>query len=241
LKNEKEFSDFLTSKQPQVLIYCNDLANQDISKTTSEEGESQIKTLDIVSRTCKSQSCWIILLSSSYVFDGKLEKFSANAEMNPPNEFGKIKKSQEQLVWKNNPDAGLLRISNFIFGKEDVESDHSIKYLTKLVEDGKEVELDNWERIHPVSAEDVSVICEVLSGRKIQHCGLYGTWHWGCHNSTTKYELAVEIAKKHNKSHQHIKPSNTPLPNIPQSICLNTIAIQVMEILTTSRKFENFL
>ncbi len=122
---------------------------------------------------------------------------------------------------------GVLRVP-LLYGRVARFEDSLVSQITKIVMDTKQVTLDDWQIRYPTFAEDVAVVCRGLSERKLEHCGLYGTWHWSGTDKFTCYTLAVEIAKIMGKPHDHIQPNKTPSPTAPHDAQLNCIALSVM-------------
>jgi hypothetical protein len=76
----------------------------------------------------------------------------------------------------------------------------------------------------------VALVCRGLAERKLEHCGLYGTWHWSSPEQFTEYSLAKLIASVLNVPHDHLSPSkeSTSTFPVPHDARLNCIALQVM-------------
>lgn len=82
--------------------------------------------------------------------------------------------------------------------------------------------------------EDISDICKALSCRKIQHCGLYGTWHWSGPEGFTRYKLAIQLAT-HFKKSCNITPKTSNSRIIDSK--LNCIALEMMGLANKKTKF----
>jgi len=71
--------------------------------------------------------------------------------------------------------------------------------------------------------------------RKVEHCGLYGTWHYSSKQSYTLYSLAVELATQLGLSHEHLTPQSSPNIGVrfktPEDPQLNPIVLEMMGLL----------
>jgi len=51
----------------------------------------------------EKNSCWLLYLSTDYVFDGKAAPYQVGDTPNPLNNYGKMKLAGEQCVLSSNP------------------------------------------------------------------------------------------------------------------------------------------
>jgi len=183
---------------------------------------------DFLSKLCTELSAWFLFISTDYVFDGKNPPYATNAETNPLNTYGKMKREAELIIWKNQHDAGILRVPVLYGPVENLEESAVTILLKSILSKESEVQIDNLQIRYPTNVNDVTNACFGLAQRKLEHCGLYGTWHLCGPDKFTKYEMAIEIAKILELPYDHLKPSFVPNPKIPLNAQLNCIAIEVM-------------
>lgn len=189
-----------------------------------------VVVVDKLSALSREFNAWFLHISTDYVFDGKNPPYSTNSETNPLNEYGRLKLEAELVVWKNQHDAGVLRVP-VLYGPVEYLDESSVTSLAKFVLERKPVEIDDWQLRYPTFVDDVAAVCLGLSERKLEHCGLYGTWHLSGSERFTKYQIAVEIAKLFNQPHDHISPKKQPNPKFPEDAQLNCVAIEMMGLL----------
>jgi len=186
-----------------------------------------VTVTDTLSKISSQNGCWMVYISTDYVFDGTNPPYNPNAEPNPLNLYGRMKRDAELAVWKNQKDAGVLRVP-VLYGNVEYLEESAVTVLAKFVLNKTQVELDHWQNRYPTLIDDVAHACVGLAERKLEHCGLYGTWHMSGPERFTKYEIAVEIAKVFGLSHDHILPSAIPNPKVPQDAQFNCVALDVM-------------
>jgi len=229
LLEQNQIRTILTGIKPDVVIHC--MAERRPDKVEADPEKSQllnVNVTDYLSKICTELSAWFLFISTDYVFDGKNPPYATNSETNPLNAYGKMKREAEHIVWKNQHDAGVLRIP-ILYGPVEYLEESAVTVLLKSVLSKEpEVEVDNLNIRYPTFVDDVASACFGLSERKLEHCGLYGTWHLSGADKYTKYEMAVEIAKLFDLPHNHLKPVVLQNPKTPQNAQLNCIAIDVM-------------
>jgi len=186
-----------------------------------------VTVTDQLSKISAENGSWFIYISTDYVFNGKNPPYSTNAETNPVNAYGKMKRDAELVVWKNQGDAGVLRVP-VLYGEVEYLEESAVTSLIKFVLDQKPVEIDDWQARYPTLVDDVAFVCLGLSERKLEHCGLYGTWHMAGPEKFTKYQIAVELAKIFQLPHDHITATRNENPKVPHDAQLNCVALDVM-------------
>jgi dTDP-4-dehydrorhamnose reductase len=75
---------------------------------------------------------------------------------------------------------------------------------------GKPVKVDDWATRWPTHVDDVARACRRLSERRLRHCMLSGTWHFAGPVKTTKYRMALDIAKRLEMSAELVTPDSDP-------------------------------
>jgi len=119
-----------------------------------------------------------------------------------------------------------------LYGVTD-SKENEILLLVKRVMERQPVSLDDWQIRYPTHVDDIACVCLALAQRKMEHCGLYGIWHFSGPDGLTAYEMALAIAKVLQCSHDCV----TALPSVsreeimkttPRDLKLNCIALEVM-------------
>jgi len=227
-KDETVLRALLKPLKPDVVVYCaNSLTLEECERNPDLAKEVLVNVTDRVSRICREIGSWSFFVSSELVFDGSTPPYSSNSETNPKTIFGKYCLEGELILWKNQPDAGVLRVP-MLYGSIQTLGDNEFSQLVKVVLDKKPVKVNDSRIQHPTFVDDISYIIKGLAERKMAHCGLYGTWHWSNYDSISKYQFAVRIAEILGVSHEHITPEKTEDSSKPLNCELNVIALEVM-------------
>jgi len=229
LTNEQQTRTIIQEVKPDVIIHC--MAERRPDKVEGDPDKASllnIKVTDTLSRIANEASAWFLYISTDYVFDGKNPPYATNAETNPVNEYGKTKREGEVAVWKNQHDAGILRVS-ILYGDVETLDESAITVLASPLLNNSPAQLDNYNIRWPTLVDDVAAVCVGLCERKMEHCGLYGTWHFAGNEKYTKYEMAQEIAKALGIPFpDNITPVSVANSKSPHNAQLNCIALEVM-------------
>jgi len=214
--------------KPDVLIHCAAMRRiEDCEKEPEKTNLLNVKVTENLAKLCSDNGCWLLYISTDYIFDGKKPPYATNAETHPLNAYGKSKLDGETALWKNQPDAGVLRVP-MLFGSVLNLDESAVTQVAKLVFEGKSTEMDDLQIRFPTHTEDVAAVCKGLAERKMEHCGLYGTWHCSGNEPFTKYGMALKIAEVCGVSASHLKPKKVEDPTRPLNSQLNCIALEVM-------------
>ena len=188
-----------------------------------------MNTTENIASVSTKVGAWCIFISSDYVFDGTHGPYASNAECKPINKYGNLYRQAELIFWKNQTDGGILRVpTTYLFGNVTDLKETNVTKIASIVFNNKvQVELDDNRIEHPTYTDDVAIVCRGLAERKMEHCGLYGTWHWSGNSPLTAYQIALRIANLYKVSHDHIKINNNTT-QLPKNTELNCIALTVM-------------
>jgi len=225
---QAEIRTILAEVKPDVIVHC--MAERKPDKVDADPEKAyllNVTVTDMLSKLSREYNAWFLYISTDYVFDGKNPPYSTNSETNPVNEYGRMKREAELAVWKNQHDAGVLRVP-VLYGPVEYLEESAVTSLAKFVKERKPVEIDDLQFRYPTFVDDVASVCVGLSERKLEHCGLYGTWHLSGVEKFTKYEIALEIGKLFELPTDHISSKKEANPKIPQNAQLNCVAIELM-------------
>jgi len=229
LKDETAMRSLLQEVKPDVIIHCAGLGTHLTEKYPELAQEMNVTVTENLAKASREIGSWLLYISTDNVFDGKNPSYATNAETNPLNVFGKTKRDGELMLWKNQPDGGVLRVP-LLYGNVEHLDDSEVSGLANIIFSGQATSLDNVQIRFPTFVDDVAQCCRELAERKIEHCGLYGTWHWSGTQSFTTYTLALAIAKILKVSSDHIKPLEVVDISKPHNAELNCVALRHMRI-----------
>ena len=167
--------------------------------------------VEALAKACKKHGCWLIHISTDYVFDGTLDKpYTTEDTPNPLNVYGASKLAGEQAVRAVSGTYSIVRTSWLYsqFGKN---------FYTKLqaqLDAGKTLRVTADQKGCPTRAEDLAI--HILTGIANQQI-VNGISHYCGNEVMTWLDLArqlfpnQEVLKRDGKSSPTIRPKKVVL------------------------------
>mmetsp|Transcript_18818 Transcript_18818/g.47862 ORF Transcript_18818/g.47862 Transcript_18818/m.47862 type:complete len:301 (+) Transcript_18818:2-904(+) len=186
-------------------------------------------------------NCFLLVISTDYVFDGTQPPYKPNAPTNPLNYYGVTKRDAEDALWKSGHTGGVLRVP-ILFGPVENLNESSptslVPQLLAAKESGTPVKVDDWAVRWPTHVDDVARACRRLCERRLRHCMLSGTWHFAGPVRTTKYGMALDIAKYLGVPPELVIADGAPPAGAarPKDCTLDTTALCLMGICKASEQ-----
>jgi len=256
LKNKEEILQILEEKNPQIIVHAAAERRPDVCKDNLEHTKQiNVESTKIIAEySADKNDCFLLYISTDYVFDGTNPPYKPNDEPNPLNEYGVSKLEGEKVIWETKQSAGILRIP-YLYGFVEHIDESGVTGLIKHLqleklqnnEQVENVEVDDHYIRYPTFAGDVAEVVNKLAKRRFKHCGLTGTWHFTGNEATTKYKIVVTIAELLGVSHSHIIPiknndsnensnNNNGIATRPYDSHLDNTALKLMKM----NKVSNF-
>lgn len=240
---------FLTEHDPEVIVYA--AAEKRVDACERDQERARAINVDgvRVAAECahKSRDCFLIYISTDYVFDGENPPYKPSSSTNPLNTYGRMKLEGEQALWETRHHGGVLRVP-LLYGDVESLSESSVTSLVEELQVGvpaaekKPRVLDHYQTRFPTLAADVAVVVRKLSDRRSRHCALSGTWHFSASQALTKYEMACKIGDVLGESTAHLEPRTDAPPDgntRPRDARLDITAIKLMSIAGKPTSFDD--
>jgi dTDP-4-dehydrorhamnose reductase len=167
--------------------------NVDATRTLAEEASSR--------------GAFLIYISTDYVFPGKEGEapYEADAETNPPNLYGQLKRDGEIAALEGTKDTGLglvLRVP-VLYGPSEDNSESAVNTLIDAVWKSQvpesSVKMDDWALRYPTNTEDVGRVCRDIVIRYIKDRTrlreLPKILQFSSEDRMTKYEICEKFAE----------------------------------------------
>eukprot|EP00026_Physarum_polycephalum_P013498 Phypoly_transcript_13909.p1 GENE.Phypoly_transcript_13909~~Phypoly_transcript_13909.p1 ORF type:complete len:299 (+),score=55.31 Phypoly_transcript_13909:71-967(+) len=231
---QKVVEDF----QPFVIIHCAAERRPDICANKPDVARVlNVEVTERIAKIAQVLDCWLLYISTDYVFDGKNPPYFPNSDPNPLSIYGKTKLEGEQVIAKTLMNAGILRVP-LLYGPVDNLDECGVTVLLKNILDGKPMEIDNWQIRYPTHVDDVAAACRKLCERKTKFCGFGGTWHFSAEEAFTKYTIVKLLGEVISRDTSHITGNTNPPSGDPRphDCKLDTTAMQLMGFV----KLRNF-
>eukprot|EP01094_Clydonella_sp_ATCC50884_P028027 TRINITY_DN8296_c0_g1_i1.p1 TRINITY_DN8296_c0_g1~~TRINITY_DN8296_c0_g1_i1.p1 ORF type:complete len:339 (+),score=112.28 TRINITY_DN8296_c0_g1_i1:46-1017(+) len=248
--NKEELRAFLTEHDPEVIVY----AAAEKRCDACEQDEERARAINVegvrVAAECAyaSRDCFLIYISTDYVFDGENPPYKPSSPTNPLNAYGRLKKEGEQAIWDSKHHGGVLRVP-LLYGEVEHLSESSVTAMVNELQPGVPAQekrkhvVDNCNIRYPTHAADVALAVRKLSDRRSRHCALQGTWHFSGPQPLTKYEMLLKMGSEMGESTAHIAPREGAEEGAgvarPRNAKLDVTALKLMSILGKPRSFDD--
>eukprot|EP00937_MAST-01D_sp_MAST-1D-sp2_P000522 g522.t1 len=216
--------------QPHVILHCAAERRPDVVAT--DEERARALNVEVVRRLAAAaeaseQQCWMVALSTDYVFDGDApaEGYAVDARPNPLNTYGETKLEGERAFRAAHARGTLLRVP-VLFGPTDDVAESATTIVAKKVADAAECKgEDDWGVRYPTYTPDVAVVLRQLVEAHFSTGDAVDgeTFHWtsnytlpftaGCGGRGepyTKYKIALLMGEILDCSTAHIAPKGAP-------------------------------
>jgi S-adenosylmethionine synthetase len=143
----------------------------------------------------------MLFISSDYVFSGDNAPYKEIDKPNPINYYGENKAEAEEIILKLLcKNVCILRLPILYGISAGLSASALLNSSIKIINSSETSYLDDYIIRYPTFTEDVSkAICF------LEEENAYGIYHYSGENKTTKYKLAIMIAKIFGKKHDHLK------------------------------------
>ncbi|KAJ5641927.1 NAD dependent epimerase/dehydratase family protein [Penicillium lividum] len=207
LEKAEEVNYILNEVKPQIVIHC--AANKSPDSCDKDPEKARKLNVDatrVLAEECATRGALLIYISTDYVFSGKEGEapYEADAETNPPNLYGQLKRDGENAVLEATKDTGLgvvLRVP-VLYGTSKDTSESAVNTLVESVMKAQDadagVKMDDWAQRYPTNTEDVARICRdiVIKYIKEKHRmkELPHILQFSSEDRMTKYEICEKLA-----------------------------------------------
>lgn len=197
ITSQKEVNDYITTHKPNILINCAGYTAVDKAEDEPEKAHL-INSLAVgyLAQTCKENNCFLIHISTDYVFDGKSNiPYSETDIINPTSVYGKTKAEGEIKAIESKVNGIIIRTSWLYssFGS------NFVKTIIRLSEERDEIKVIYDQIGSPTYARDLALMIllnitkfKVIKGVEIFHYSNEGVASW--------FEFAKNICNFTNSS-----------------------------------------
>lgn len=196
-KNEIDLSKIISlekkiiSMNPDIVI--NVAAFTAVDKAENYEKEAYLINhiaVERIARACNELGCWIIHISTDYVFDGLSKTpYKENDLTNPLSIYGKSKLKGEIAI-------NTFTSKNIIIRTGWVYSEYGnnfMKTMLKIAKDNSEINIVGDQFGCPTYAQDIAIAIKTILSKIISNKSLAGTYHFCGNRVCNWHEFALAI------------------------------------------------
>lgn len=183
LRDEASLLQIATTFQPTHIINCAAYTHVDLAEkeplTAYAVNRDGAGSLAKIAHSCNTK---FIHISTNYVFEGTSEFYQETDATHPLGVYGKSKWEGEQLVFKNHPNALVIRTS-WVFGPQ---GNNFISSLWNWLKTNEIVKAASDQKACLTNVTDLAEAILMLR----DHCGIY---HFANDGLVSRYEVALEL------------------------------------------------
>ena len=231
LRKREEVEQVFNEHQPTLVVHAAAERRPDVVQNDLESARAlNVSATEQLAQLCQQRGCFLIYISTDYVFDGKNPPYRPDAAPNPLNAYGQSKLDGEKVVVKTCEDSAILRVP-ILYGEIESLNESAVTILFKVVKAGIEAQVCDYQRRYPTHTFHVASVINKLAHKVVTsrtHCR--GTWHCSASECITKYGMATIMGEVMGLKTDHLIPirkamSSTPRPYDCQLDCTSTDAL----------------
>jgi dTDP-4-dehydrorhamnose reductase len=191
LEEEGALHNLFEQEHPDVVIHTAAMTNVDECELNPKECQIQnVLVTEFVVRACEHFDCFLIHVSTDFIFDGKDGPYGEDAKPNPLSEYGSSKLAAEDLIKKSGLDWAIVR-TILVYGvAADPGRSNIVLWVKKSLEEGKALKLINDQWRMPTLAEDLALGCWLIAKKKAK-----GVFNISGGDMLNPYQIGLTVAE----------------------------------------------
>ncbi|WP_394992947.1 SDR family oxidoreductase [Emticicia sp.] len=190
ITNREQVQDVIDKVKPNVIIHTAAMTNVDQCESEKDTcWQQNVSSVEYLVEACKKNDCFLLHISTDFIFDGKAGPYKEDAEANPISFYGWSKYAAEKAVTNSDIRWGIAR-TVLVYGiAHDMSRTNIILWVKKSLEDGKNIKVvtDQWRT--PTLAEDLAKGCVLIAEKEAE-----GIFNISGKDFLTPYEMAMMTA-----------------------------------------------
>ncbi|KAL3476435.1 hypothetical protein BJX99DRAFT_139403 [Aspergillus californicus] len=211
LKSDLESTDdikgMLDEAKPQIVIHCAANRFPDLCEKNPDQARRiNVDATRTLAELTAERNILLVYISTDYVFPGAEGQapYEADAETNPPNLYGELKRDGETTVLEATKKSGMgivLRVP-VLYGTANANSESAVNTLVDAVwksqDENAGLKMDDWAQRFPTNTEDVArvlrdIVIKYLKERN-RILELPKILQFSSEDRMTKYEICEKLA-----------------------------------------------
>lgn len=176
--------------KPDVIIHTAAMTNVDQCESEKDLcWQQNVNSVEYLIEACAKIDCFLLHVSTDFIFDGKSGPYKEDVEANPISFYGWSKYAAEKAVMNSNIRWSIAR-TVLVYGiAHDMSRTNIILWVKKSLEDGKNIKVvtDQWRT--PTLAEDLAKGCALIAEKEAE-----GIFNISGKDFLTPYEMAIMTA-----------------------------------------------
>lgn len=189
ITNKEEVLSTIHENKPDVVINTAAMTNVDQCELEREAGwHANVDSVAYLVDACEQNNCFLLHLSTDFIFDGTKGPLTEEEKPNPVNYYGEGKLAAEKLIIQSRLKWSIAR-TVLVYGVvNDMSRSNIILWVKSSLEQGKPIKVvdDQWRT--PTLAEDLAMGCYLIAKKKVQ-----GIFNISGKDMLTPYDMAIKV------------------------------------------------
>lgn len=190
ITNEEEVNAAFEQYKPDVVVNTAAMTNVDQCESEKEECRKlNVDAVGYITRACEQHDCFLVHLSTDFIFDGKQGPYLEDGHPNPISFYGQSKLDAEEIIRESKAKWSILR-TVLVYGiVPNMSRSNIILWVKDSLENNKDIKVvtDQWRT--PTLAEDLAMGCYLVATKKSE-----GVYNISGKDMLTPYDMAVKTA-----------------------------------------------
>ena len=229
IRSKDAVENLFQETQPDIVIHTAAITQVDLCEKEKQlcKDVNCIGTSNVV-EGCKLNSCFLIHLSTDFVFDGSKKVYTEADLTEPLSFYAKSKVEAEKIVLSSTLKAAVVR-TILVYGVvESMSRSNLFLWVYNSLNEGKSIRVVNDQHRMPTFVDDLCKGCISLMKKRLE-----GVFHLSGPEQKTVYEIAKEIADYYKHDSSKIEPVS--------SLVLNELGIRPASTGFDLKKAKNLL
>ncbi len=189
ITNPNEVASVISKFKPNAVINTAAMTNVDQCELEKEAGwDANVNSVKYLVKACEANNCFLLHLSTDFIFDGTKGPLTEDETPNPVNYYGDGKLAAEKLVINSNLTWALAR-TVLVYGVvSDMSRSNIILWVKNSLENGKPIKVVNDQWRTPTLAEDLAMGCYLIVKQQAQ-----GIYNISGKDMLTPYDMAIKV------------------------------------------------
>ncbi len=192
IRNAQETNELVKKLSPETVFLAAALTNVDYcEENPTESREVNVKGTENVVNVCRELGCWLVFLSTDYVFDGEKGNYKEEDAPNPLNEYGKAKLDAEKIVSGMHPNLYIIARTSTLYGFNSGKGKKTfLDWVKEELGQGKEIRAVDDQVTSPTLTDDAAnALVELVEREK------NGLFHVTGSGAESRHGFALKAAE----------------------------------------------
>jgi dTDP-4-dehydrorhamnose reductase len=203
--DQEQIESLIAREKPAFIIHTAAMTNVDQCEAEKEAcWQLNVKAVEFVANACRKHDCFLLHLSTDFIFDGENGPYTEEAVANPINYYGQSKLAAERVLETSNIRWAIIR-TVLVYGVvQDMSRSNIILWVKKSLEEKKMIQVvtDQWRT--PTLAEDLAMGCYLIIQNEAE-----GIFNIAGAELLTPYQMALQTADYFHLDASFIKEANS--------------------------------